>query len=74
MPFLNRTRLVLSVVLAITVTALILASGCERPKVGLAKETGPDDPTKQATGKAPPIPEAGRKSGVSSSFRARMMN
>ncbi len=59
MPFLNRTRLVLSVVVAVTVTALILASGCERPKAGFAKETGPDDPTKQATGKAPPIPEAG---------------
>src|SRR5271166_6270750 len=59
MPFLDRTRLVLSVVVAVTVTALILASGCERPKAGFAKETGPDDPTKQATGKAPPIPEAG---------------
>src|SRR5271157_2161560 len=59
MPFLNRTRLVLSVVVAVTVTALILASGCERPKAGFAKETGPDDPTKQATDKAPPIPEAG---------------
>ena len=59
MPFLNRTRLVLSVVVAVTVTALILASGCQRPKAGFAKETGPDDPTKQATGKAPPIPEAG---------------
>src|SRR5437870_1353169 len=33
--------------------------GCERPKARSAKETGPDDTTKQATGKAAPIPQAG---------------
>src|SRR5882762_8593102 len=59
MPFLRRTRLVLSVVITVTVTALILSCGCERPKARSAKETGPDDTTKQVAGKAPPIPQAG---------------
>src|SRR5216684_1410222 len=59
MRFMKRTRLVLSFMGAFTVTALILASGCERPKADSATETGPDDTTQQATGKAPPIPQAG---------------
>ena len=56
---LQRTQLVLAVVLAVTVTALLLTWGFERPKSASAKETGPDETTKQAGGKAPPIPQAG---------------
>src|ERR1700731_2387398 len=59
MPFPKRTRLVLSVVVTASVTALILSCGWERPKACSAKEIGPDDTTKQATGQAPPIPRAG---------------
>jgi cytochrome c peroxidase len=59
MAFLERTRLGLSVVVAVTGTALILAYGGERPKAGSATEPPPADTTKQATGKAPPIPQAG---------------
>jgi cytochrome c peroxidase len=47
------------VAVAVTVTTLILASGCGRPKGDSADETGSDDTTKQATAKAPPIPKAG---------------
>ena len=59
MPFPKRRRLVLSVVVAATVTALILACESERPKAASARESGPDDTTKQRAGKAPPIPQAG---------------
>ena len=59
MPFLKRTRLGFSVMAAFTVMALILPCGCERPKARSARETGPDDTTREATGKAPPIPQAG---------------
>jgi cytochrome c peroxidase len=59
MPFLKRTGLGLSVVVAVTSTALIL--GCEppRPEGGSAKETAPHDTSRQATGKAPPLPKEG---------------
>jgi cytochrome c peroxidase len=59
MPLLKRTRLVLSVVVAVAVAALILGCGREGPKVGSAKELPPDETTRQTSGKAPPIPRAG---------------
>jgi cytochrome c peroxidase len=59
MPFLKRTRLVLSAVAAVIVTALVLVFAFERPKARSAKEAESDDATKPATGKAPLIPQAG---------------
>jgi cytochrome c peroxidase len=58
-PFPKRRRSVLSVVVAATVTALVLSCESERPKAASARESGPDDTTKQRAGKAPPIPQAG---------------
>jgi cytochrome c peroxidase len=63
MPLLKRTRLVLAVLPAVVATAIILAYWIERPKAGPTKETGPDDMTEQATGKSPPIPQAGPLAG-----------
>jgi cytochrome c peroxidase len=59
MPILSRTRLVLSVVVEVTVTALILVCGAGRPQAGSAKESASDNSTKPPTGKAPLIPKAG---------------
>ena len=55
----KRARLLPPVVMAVTTAVLILAYGGERPKAASAEEAGPDDTTKQPTGKAPPIPQAG---------------
>jgi cytochrome c peroxidase len=59
MAFLKRQRLILSMVAAATSTALLLCCGREHPEAASAKETGRGDTTKQASGKAPPIPKAG---------------
>src|SRR5438445_9610366 len=63
MAFLDRTRWNHSVVVAVTLTAVILACECERPKAGSAEEAGTDDATKRLPparlSQAPPIPQAG---------------
>jgi cytochrome c peroxidase len=59
MPFLKRTQWGLSVVAAVAGTALIWGCARERREEGSESETGPKDTTPQATGKAPPIPQAG---------------
>jgi cytochrome c peroxidase len=53
------TGLGLSVVVAVAVTALIPGCGRERPDGGSVRETETEGTTRQATGKAPPIPQAG---------------
>ena len=59
MPGLKRHGLGLSVVVAATGTALILGGGCERPGEGLVRGAVTNGTSRQATGKAPPIPKAG---------------
>src|SRR5262249_30294013 len=59
MLFLKRTRLVLPVMVAITVTALIAGCGRERPDALSAKEAESDVRSEQVAGTAPPIPQAG---------------
>src|SRR5437868_10922784 len=59
MPVLKRARLGLSVMVALTGTALVLGCGRERPDGGPVTETLTKDRARQATGKAPPIPQAG---------------
>jgi cytochrome c peroxidase len=63
MPFLKRSRLGRSAVVAIASTALLLGGGCERPGGGSARETVPNGTSRQATGQAPPIPQAGPLAG-----------
>ncbi len=58
MPILSRSRLGLSLA-ALTGTALILGGGCDRPDGGSARETLTNGTSRQATGKAPPIPKEG---------------
>jgi cytochrome c peroxidase len=60
MRFLRRTGSGLPVVVAVAVAALIVASGCGRPNAGSPKESESDDTSTQASGKSPPIPEAGQ--------------
>jgi cytochrome c peroxidase len=59
MPCRKRSGLALSVVVAVTGTALLLGGGCERRGEGSVSETVTSDTSGQDTGKAPPIPEAG---------------
>jgi cytochrome c peroxidase len=48
----------ITVLVAVTSTALILACEHERPDGAGAEETGPNGTARQASGKAPPIPKA----------------
>jgi cytochrome c peroxidase len=60
MPVLRRSRLgLLALVAAATGTALVLGCGRERPDGGSVREAGTQEGTREATGKAPPIPKAG---------------
>jgi cytochrome c peroxidase len=59
MPCLKRSELGLSVVVAVTGTALILGGGYERPDGGPVREPVANGTSRQAAGKAPPIPKAG---------------
>jgi len=59
MIFLKRARLGLSIVAMVAVTGLITGCGREHRDAVSAKETGPNDATEQANGKAPPIPQVG---------------
>jgi cytochrome c peroxidase len=63
MPLSKQIRSGLSVVVAVTGTALILGCGRERPEAGSAKEAAPGEPARQDAGKAPPIPKAGPLAG-----------
>jgi cytochrome c peroxidase len=59
MPCLKRCSLGLSVVAAVTGTALILGGGCQRPGGDWVRETATHSTSPPATGKAPPLPSAG---------------
>lgn len=59
MSCLKRRGLGLSVVAAVTGTVLILGCGRERPGGGSGREAMTEGAPQQATGKAPPLPQAG---------------
>jgi cytochrome c peroxidase len=63
MPLLKRTRWGLAVAAAVAGAALLLGCGGERPEGGSVRETVTEGTARQATGKAPPIPEAGSLAG-----------
>jgi cytochrome c peroxidase len=52
----------LSVVVAVTGTALLLGGGCERQGGGSGRVTATNGTSRRATGEAPPIPQAGPRS------------
>src|SRR6266700_1576664 len=55
----KRTQLCVTIMLVVGAAALILGCGGARKQASSVPETPPNGSTQQATGKAPPIPEAG---------------